>query len=184
MDNDTPADAPNTDTPVVDTPATDTPATDQPVDQPATDQPVVIPEGYISPEEAATLREQLQAAQTEREAAQAERDAARTEAQTAAQSARQATIRSHAAQLGFNDPGDAVSLIAADVEDIEGALASMIEAKPYLRRAAEVVTPPVTPTSPTNPARTETVTAEQLRAMTPQQVAALPWSVVSAALKG
>ncbi|MGB7925578.1 MAG: hypothetical protein WCF57_20235 [Pyrinomonadaceae bacterium] len=168
IENETP------ETPAPETPAVETPAVEQPV----------IPEGYISPDEAKALREQLQAAQTERETAQAERDAALTTAQTAAADARTATIRSHAAQLGFNDPADAVSMIAADVTDIEGALASLIEAKPYLKRAAEVVQPPVTPTSPTNPARTEAVTAEQLKTMTAAQVAALPWEVVSAALAG
>lgn len=157
-----------------DAPANDAPPVTPPANEPPAE--ASIPEGYVKAEEVETER-------TARTAAETARTEAETRATAAEARARAAEIKAVAQTLGFNDPADAALYVGADVTDIEGALASVIEAKPYLKKAAETVQPPVTPTNPTNPARPETVTAEMLRGMTPAQIAKLDWSVVSAALK-
>jgi glucose/arabinose dehydrogenase len=106
----------------------------------------VVPDGYVKAEEVETER-------TARTAAERERDEARAEAARIRTEARQEKITSVATRLGFNDVADAQAFLASDAEDIEAALKDVLEKKPYLAKATEVERPPVTPTSPTNPAR-------------------------------
>jgi hypothetical protein len=128
-------------TPVVETPAVTPANSDAPATPVVESTAVAIPDGYVNAEEVEAVRTQLASIQTELEAA-------RTEAATQTANARQASIRSVATQLGFNDVADAEKFLSADASDIEGALASVLEAKPYLKKVS------ITPTSPTNPART------------------------------
>jgi len=100
-------------------------------------QTPVIPDGYVKAEELNTLRSQLSEIQTQLATEKA--------------NVRQASIHNIATRLGFNDVSDASLFVGSDVTDIEGALATILESKPYLKKAAS--TPAVTPTSPTNPAR-------------------------------
>jgi hypothetical protein len=168
--NDTPVDTTGTN----DAPANDAPPT-PPVDAPPA--PPVVPDGYVPASDVETER-------TARTAAETARTEAESRATAAEARARAAEIRAVAQSLGFTDPNDAALYVGADVTDIEGALASVIESKPYLKKAVEApATPPVTPTNPTNPGRAETITKEMLKTMTPSQVAALPRELVSAALK-
>lgn len=122
-------------TPVVQQPAQTTPA------------PVTVPDGYVKAEDVETER-------TARTAAERERDELRAERDRIAGEARQERITSIATRLGFNDPADAQVFIKADEQDIEGALKTLLESKSYLKKPEEAATPVVTPTSPTNPART------------------------------
>lgn len=175
-ENENTNDTPNTDAPA-DNPGTgDAPANDTPNDTPPANDTAdpVIPEGYVKAEEVETERNGRVAAET-----------ARTEAETRATAAearaRASEIRLAAQALGFNDPADAVRFIDADVTDIEGALASVIEAKPYLRKATDTVKPPVTPTNPTNPARPEALTMDAIKGMSAAQLAAR-WSDVKQVL--
>jgi hypothetical protein len=145
----TTTDTTGTPAPVVNDGDAGAPPVTPPVVPPVVEPPAapVVPEGYVKAEDVETER-------TARTAAETARTEAETRASAAEARARQAEINAAAQKLGFNDPADAALYVGADVTDIEGALASVIEAKPYLKRAVEVVTPPVTPTSPTNPART------------------------------
>jgi hypothetical protein len=139
-----------------------------------------VPEGYVPATDVETER----TARTAAETALADAEARATAAN---QRARTAEIRAAAQALGFNDVADAEMFVGADVEDVSAHLAEVVKTKSYLLKpAAAPVTPPVTPTQPTNPGRDSTpaVTRESLKTMTAQQVAALPWAVVSTALKG
>lgn len=142
------------------------------VDPPATP---VVPDGYVPATEVESERTARTAAETARTEAEARAIAAETRA-------RATEIKLAAQGLNFNDPADAERFIGADVEDIGAALTEVLKTKPYLAKQ-EAVAPVVTPTSPTNPARTEALTAEMLRGMSASQIAVLPWAQVSAALK-
>ncbi len=143
---------------------------------------VVVPEGYVKAEDVETER----AARTVAEQARLDAETARTEAETRATAAdaraRATEIRMAAQSLGFNDPSDAERFISTDAADVSAALAEVLKSKPYL--AKQEATPPVvTPTSPTNPARSAaTLTLESMKTMTPQQLSA-QWPAVMAALK-
>ena len=173
-DNQTVAGAGEAPATAVETPAVETPAVETPA-APA------VPDGYVPATEVETER----TARTAAETALAE---AQTRATAAEARARATEIRAAAQALGFHDPSDAAALVGADVTDVSAHLSEVIKTKAYLVKAAEApaapVIPPVTPTQPTNPAREGAqLTAETLKGMTPAQVAALPWSEVSAALK-
>jgi hypothetical protein len=168
---------PNNDTPAPPATNGDAPANDAPpVTPPVVEPPAapVVPDGYVKAEDVETER-------TARTAAETARTEAETRATQAEARARAAEIKAVAQTLGFNDPSDAEKFVAADVTDIEGALASVIESKPYLKKASEAVTPPVTPTNPTNPARPEALTLDSIKTMTPAQINAR-WSDVKQAL--
>lgn len=157
-----------------------TPVVDVPVEKPeekVIEPPaaVVVPDGYVKAEDVETERTARTLAET-----------ARTEAETRATAAearvRETEIKAAAQALNFHDPADALTLIGADVEDVSAALAEVLKTKSYLAKQAEVA-PVVTPTSPTNPARsTATLTLESMKGMTPQQLAG-QWPAVMAALK-
>lgn len=91
----------------------------------------------------------------------AEQEQAATAAQNqAANAERNTKIIAAAANLHFNDPADAVRLLAADTkpEDVEKNLKQLAETKPYLvRRQAQSVTPanPAKSTEPTRPTEQE-----------------------------
>lgn len=114
-----------------------------PVEPPAAPQ---VPEGYVAQAEVETER-------TARTAAETARQEAETRAQAAEARARQNEIKLHAQALGFNDVSDAERFIDPAATDIESALAAVLESKPYLKKQEAA---PVTPTSPTNAARTNT----------------------------
>lgn len=152
---------------------TKTEQTAQAQEPPAPVEPV-IPEGYVPATEVESER-------TARTAAETARAEAEGRAQAAEKRAREAEIKSIARALNFNDAEDALTLVPEGAEDIEVALKGVLEKKPYFAKQ-EAPAPVVTPTSPTNPARTETVTLEAIRGMTQAQVAALPWAQVKAAL--
>ncbi|MET0646981.1 MAG: hypothetical protein ABW208_10200 [Pyrinomonadaceae bacterium] len=166
------------------TETTETPQTETP----QTGESPVVPEGYVPATEVEserTARTAAEEARTAAETARAEADAARTEAESRAAAAekraREAEIKSVARALNFNDAEDALTLVPEGAEDIEATLKGVLEKKPYFARQ-DAPAPVVTPTSPTNPARGETLTVEALRGMTQAQVAALPWAQVKAAL--
>lgn len=78
----------------------------------------------------------------------------------AAQAERSAKIIAAAAAMGFNDPADAVRLLAADSkpEDVEKDLKALVAGKAYLvRRQAQPVSPanPAKSTEPTRPSEAE-----------------------------
>lgn|GEM_PF-6532215 len=146
----------------------------------ATNEPV-IPEGYVKAEEAENERTARTAAEEARTAAETARADAEARATAAEARARATEIKMAAQALNFNDPSDAERFIGADVEDVNAALTEVLKSKPYLAKP-ETAPPVVTPTSPTNPARTETLTLEAIKGMTQQQVAALPWETVKAVL--
>ncbi len=133
-ENTTP-ETPAVETPVVETPAVETPVVETPAP--------VVPEGYVKAEDVETER-------TARTAAETARTEAETRATAAEARARATEIRLAAQSLGFNDPSDAEKFISADVTDIEAHLATVLESKSYLGKAAAAA---ITPTSPTNPAR-------------------------------
>jgi hypothetical protein len=126
--------------------ATQTPAV---IETPKTPAPVVIPDGYVPATEVESER-------TARTAAETARAEAETRATAAEARARATEIKAAAQALGFNDPSDAERFIAADATDIEAALKEVLAQKSYLGKPAESAAPVVTPTSPTNPARTAT----------------------------
>lgn len=144
----------------VETPVVETPVT-PPVEEPVT-PPVTVPDGYVPQSEVETAREQLAAAETARALAETARDDALTEA-------RNTQINAIAARLGFNDPADAARFLDAEATDIEAALTEVLATKSYLGKQ-EAVTPPVTVTNPTNPARPEALTLESIKTMTPAQI--------------
>lgn len=157
---------------------TDTTQTTQTQDAPA---PPVIPEGYVPATEVESERTARTAAEEARlaaETARADADTARTAAEARA---RAAEIREAARDLNFNDPSDAERFIGEDVTDFREALAEVLKTKGYLAKQ-EAPAPVVTPTSPTNPARNATLTMDALKTMTPKQIAAMDWKVVSAVL--
>jgi hypothetical protein len=162
---------------VVDPPAVVDPPTPPAavVDPPAA---VVVPDGYVS-------KTEVEAERTSRTAAETARDAAEARAKTAEQSLRASEIRAAAQGLNFNDPADAEKFVGADVpaDKIAETLADVIKTKGYLVKAAEVVTPPITPTSPTNPARAAALTLDAIKTMTPTQINA-NWAQVKEVLKG
>lgn len=133
-------------TPVVQEPPAAPPAT------PPVEPPVTAPEGFVKAEE-------IEAERTARTAAEAR--------------ARAVEIRGVARDLGFHDPADAERFIGADEQDIEGALKTVLESKSYLKKVADQpVTPPVTVTNPTNPARKEALTIEAIKQMSTTEIAA------------
>lgn len=152
------------------TPPVEPPAT-PPVEPPAAP---VVPEGYVKAED-------VDAERTARTAAEAARVEAETRATAAEARARSTEIKAAASALGFNDPADAEAFLASDATDIEAALKEVLEKKPYLAKSAEAAPPVVTPTSPTNPARTETLTLEAVKGMTKEQIAA-NWEAVKGVL--
>lgn len=118
---------------------TTTTQTDSTAQQPAPVAPVapvepvepVIPDGYVAQSEVETER-------TARVASEAR--------------ARSLEIKLAAQNLGFADVSDAERFLNADATDIESALATVLESKPYLKKQADA--PVIVPTSATNPART------------------------------
>ena len=96
-------------------------------------------------------------------------------------------VKLAATQAGFRHPGDAERLIdwgkvkKDDPAAVTGAIEALKKARPELVGAA------ATPTSPGNPGRQSsagaTLTLEQIKAMTPEQVNS-NWAAVQAALKG
>lgn len=159
---------------------TDATQTTQTQEPPAPVEPV-IPEGYVPATEVETERTARTTAEEARTAAETARTEAEARATAAEKRAREAEIKSIARALNFNDADDALTLVPEGAEDIEATLKGVLEKKPYFAKQ-EAPAPVVTPTSPTNPARTETLTADALKGMTPQQVAKLPWGAVTAAL--
>lgn len=127
---------------------------------------VIIPEGFI--------------ARTEFDAAVARAEAAEARAVEQATTARNNALTQAANELGFHDAEDARRLVAADATDIKAALTEILKTKSYLARGE---TPVVTPiTAPTNPPRTDTLSLEAMRGMTPAQLAS-NWQAVKEALK-
>jgi len=150
MDNEN-ANTPAVETPVIETPVT--PAVVTPVVQ--TPAPaVVVPDGYVKAEDVETER-------TARTAAETARVEAETRATAAEARARATEIKSAAQALGFHDPADAEKFVGAEVsaDKIAETLAEVLKGKSYLAKAAETPAPVVTPTSPTNPARTASQSA-------------------------
>lgn len=183
---------PNATTPAGTTPAT-TPATPEipttptatpaPTPNPATPAaPVQVPEGYVSKTELDAILARATEAEnkvrefetsqlTEKERIERERDEAIRERDTERGNARQANIAATAARLGFADASDAARFVEAGTEskDIEAALKTVLESKPYLR--GQAATPAVTPTQPTSPARVEGLTMDAIKTMTPAELA-------------
>lgn len=132
--------------------------------------------------EAQTKAEREKMSESERLNAQlAEWQAKTTAAETAA-AERELRLKviGKAAKAGFQDPDDAWHMLdLAEVgEDIDGALADLLKAKPYLGRASGTTngggngagtTPKI---SAGNPASGGGLTIDQIRAMTPEQALA------------
>jgi hypothetical protein len=156
---------------IIEPPVVEPPVEPSVVEQPVVVEPPVVPEGYVPATEVETERTARTAAEERATAAEAR--------------IRAAEIREAARELNFNDPSDAERFITADATDFKAALSEVLTTKSYLAKpathVAEVVTPPVTPTSPTNPARTETITAESVKSMTRDQIAQ-NWAAVKVAL--
>jgi len=134
----------------------------------------VVPDGYVKSADVETER-------TARTAAEQARAAAETRATAAEARARSTEIRMAAAALNFNDPADAERFIAGDAEDLSAALAEVLKTKPYLAKV-EAPAVVVTPTSPTNPARTAALSLDAIKGMTKEQIAA-NWGAVKEALR-
>lgn len=178
-ENETPQtpETPAVETPVVETPVVETPIVEEP---PAPVEPV-IPEGYVPATEVESERTARTAAEEARTAAETARTEAESRAAAAEKRAREAEIKSIARALNFNDADDALTLVPEGAEDIEATLKGVLEKKPYFAKQ-EAPAPVVTPTSPTNPARGETLTLDAIKLMTPAQVAQ-NMEAVKAALK-
>ncbi len=134
-----------------------------------------IPDGYVS-------AEIVESERTARTTAETARTEAEARAVAAESRARATEIRMAAQGLHFNDPADAERFIGSDVENVAEALAEVLKAKPYLAKAAEVPAPLVTPTSPTNPARSAALTLDAIKSMSKEQLAA-NWPAVKEALR-
>lgn len=154
--------------------------TTQTQDPPA---PPVVPEGYVPATEVESERAARTAAEEGRTTAETARAEAEARATAAERRAREAEIKSVARSLNFNDADDALTLVPDDATDIEAALKGVLEKKPYFAKQQEAPAPVVTPTSPTNPARTAALTPDAIKSMTPAQVSA-NWAAVKAALGG
>lgn len=102
---------------------------------------------------------------TEQERLKQQAEQAKADAEAAKAEARTARIESLAAQLGFNDPADAVALVGA-ADDPKARLDEIAASKPYLLKKVEESkittpagnpprgkTPTAPPFDPTNPPR-------------------------------
>ncbi len=166
----------NTETQTTETQTADTQTTET-TETPA---PPVVPEGYVSATEVETERTARTAAEEARTQAETARVAEAERASAAEARARAAEIREAARDLNFNDPSDAERFIAADATDFKAALTEVLKTKGYLAKQ-EAPAPVVTPTSPTNPARQETLTLDAIKGMTKEQIAA-NWKQVTSVL--
>ncbi|MCP9496090.1 MAG: hypothetical protein MSG64_16705 [Pyrinomonadaceae bacterium MAG19_C2-C3] len=107
-------------------------------------------------------------------------EAAEARASEQAVNERNAAIDHAAGELGFHDAEDARRLVSADATDFKAALSEVLKTKSYLARPS--ATPVVTAIDAANPPRTEALSLEAMRGMTPAQLAA-NWQAVKEALK-